>query len=113
MEITDELVAHIARLSRLAISPAEARELKGHFQKILHYVETLDTVDVSAVDPSIFPLSITNVFREDEPRPSLPVEEALRNAPASRDGFFIVPRIVADASKGAAADEAGEPEESA
>ncbi len=99
IEITDELVAHIARLSRLALSPAEAAEMKGHFRKVLQYVEALDRLDVSAVDPSIFPLDTANVFRADEVRPSLPVEEALRNAPATRDGQFLVPRIIARADQ--------------
>jgi len=111
IEITDELVAHIARLSRLGISSAEARELKGHFQKILEFVKSLDTLDLAGVDPSIFPLSTSNVFREDEVWPSLPVEEVLRNAPASREGHFLVPRIVAE--HGGAADAADEPAESA
>ena len=97
IEVTDGLVAHIARLSRLALSPAEAEEMKGHFRKVLQYVEALDRLDVSGVDPSIFPLDTANVFRDDEVRPSLPVEEALRNAPAAREGFFIVPRIIAGA----------------
>jgi aspartyl-tRNA(Asn)/glutamyl-tRNA(Gln) amidotransferase subunit C len=99
IEITDELVAHIARLSRLALSPAEAAEIKGHFRKILQYVETLDALDLKGVDPSIFPLSTSNVFREDEVEPSLSVEDALRNAPASREGQFLVPRIVAEAGR--------------
>jgi len=114
IEITDELVAHIARLSRLGISGAEAREVKGHFQKILEYVKVLDGLDVKGIDPSIFPLPFSNVFREDESRTSLPVEESLRNAPAARDGFFIVPRIVAEATRaGPGPDLPIEPEESA
>lgn len=99
IEITDELVAHISRLSRLALSPAEAEEIKGHFRKILQFVEVLDGLDVSSVDPSFFPLDARNVFRDDETRPSLPVEEALRNAPSARDGHFLVPRIIAGATE--------------
>jgi aspartyl-tRNA(Asn)/glutamyl-tRNA(Gln) amidotransferase subunit C len=109
IEVTEGLVAHIARLARLALQPAEAAEAQGHFRKILQFVEILDRLDVSAVDPSIFPLDTTNVFREDETSPSLPVDDALRNAPVSRDGFFIVPRIIAQAG----ASRAAEPEESA
>src|SRR5262245_54794632 len=112
IEITDELVAHIARLSRLGISAAEARELKGHFQKILEFVKSLDTLDLTGVDPSSFRLSGANVFREGEVWPSVPVGEALRNAPASREGHFLVPRIVAEHG-GAAAAAADEPVESA
>ena len=97
IEITDGLVAHISQLSRLALSPAEAAEIKDHFRKILQEASVLDQLDVASVDPSFFPLETRNVFRKDEARPSLPVEEALRNAPASREGYFLVPRIIAGA----------------
>ncbi len=97
IEITERLVEDIARLSRLSLTPDEKGELHGHFEKILRYVESLDTLDTSKVDPSIFPHETSNVMRPDEARESLPVDEALRNAPATRDGFFIVPRIIQDA----------------
>ena len=110
IEVTDGLVAHIARLARLALSPQEAAELKGHFRKVLQYVEALDRLDVSAVDPSIFPLDTANVMREDEIRPSLAVEEALGNAPLARDDHFVVPRIIAGAPGGPGGRAAGDPE---
>jgi aspartyl-tRNA(Asn)/glutamyl-tRNA(Gln) amidotransferase subunit C len=94
IEITDELVAHIARLSRLGLSAKETAAVAGHFRKILGFVTSLDRLDLEGVDPSIFPLDTANVFRPDESVPSLPVEEALRNAPAARDGAFLVPRII-------------------
>jgi aspartyl-tRNA(Asn)/glutamyl-tRNA(Gln) amidotransferase subunit C len=98
IEITEKLVEHIAILSRLALSREELSEMQGHFEKILRYVESLDKVDTGNIDPSIFPLEVHNVFGADEARPSLPVEEAVvRNAPAQRQGFFVVPRIVAQA----------------
>ena len=105
IEITDDLVAHVARLARLGLTSAESQEVQGHFRKILEYVRVLDALDLKSVDPSFFPLSTHSVFREDEVRPSLPVEEALRNAPASRDGYFLVPRIVAEAGVPAADEE--------
>jgi aspartyl-tRNA(Asn)/glutamyl-tRNA(Gln) amidotransferase subunit C len=111
IEITDALVAHIARLSRLGLSPAEAAALKGHFQKILQYVQALDKLDVSGIDPSFFPLSTSNVLSDDEPGPSLGTEGALLNAPASRGGYFLVPRIVAEAPGGKAGAAGGTEEE--
>jgi len=117
IEITDQLVAHVARLARLGISPAEAAEMKGHFQKILDFVKVLDGLDLSGVDPSFFPLSTSNVFRADEKAASLPVEKALSNAPQARGGFFLVPRIVSESSalgtgaSGTKAASAEEPEE--
>jgi aspartyl-tRNA(Asn)/glutamyl-tRNA(Gln) amidotransferase subunit C len=79
----------------------------GHFRKVLGYVEALDRLDLSGVDPSVFPLDTANVFRPDEVAPSLTVDEALRNAPAARDGAFLVPRIITGSSS------QPEPEESA
>ena len=97
IEVNEALISHIARLSRLGLSPAEKAQMRSHFEKILEYVKALDALDLSAVDPSFFPLETANVFRADESGSSLPVDEALRNAPRSGDGFFIVPRIIADA----------------
>ncbi|MBI4586623.1 MAG: Asp-tRNA(Asn)/Glu-tRNA(Gln) amidotransferase subunit GatC [Planctomycetes bacterium] len=97
MEITEKLVQHIATLARLSLSPEEKAEVQGHFEKILRYVESLDPVDTKGIDPSIFPLEVCNIFAKDESRPSLPVGEAVANAPARREGFFLVPRIIAAA----------------
>ena len=95
IEVTDQLVGRIARLARLGVTPAEAAALKGHFEKVLAMVEVLDTLDLTGVDPSVFPLSTHNIFRADAVSPSLGAEEALRNSPARREGQFLVPRIVA------------------
>jgi aspartyl-tRNA(Asn)/glutamyl-tRNA(Gln) amidotransferase subunit C len=94
VEINDELVAHVAQLARLALTPAEKAEAGGHFAKILRFVEVLDRLDTAAVDPSVFPLETHNVMADDASRPSLPNAEMLRNAPASAEGFFVVPKIV-------------------
>jgi len=101
IDVTDELVAHIARLSRLGLSADEADEIKGHFQKILQFVEVLDQLDLSKVDPSIFALEISNILRRDEVQPSLPTEVALQNAPDTGSNHFLVPRIIGAPGKGA------------
>ncbi len=103
IEITDKLVQHIATLVRLSLTSEEKAEMQGHFEKILRYVESLDGVDTQSIDPSIFPLEVCNVFAKDESRPSLLVEDAVANAPERREGFFLVPRIVA-AAPGSQAD---------
>lgn len=97
MEVTDELVMHVARLSRLGISPREVAELKEHFRKILAYVAAFQALDTKDVDPSIFALDASNVYRADEGKPSLPTEDALRSAPRTHLPFFVVPRIVEEA----------------
>lgn len=96
IEVTDALIEGVARLSRLAISGEEAASLCEHFQKILSYVAELQTLDTGDVDPSHFAFDAVNVYREDVSRPSLPVVEALKNAPEQRHPYFAVPRIVGD-----------------
>jgi aspartyl-tRNA(Asn)/glutamyl-tRNA(Gln) amidotransferase subunit C len=62
--------------------------------QVLGYVEKLKELDVSQVEPMAHAVPLVNVTRPDEPRPSLPHEVAMRNAPAQANGLFIVPKIV-------------------
>lgn len=96
IEVTDDLVAHIAHLSRLALSAEQSVELKTHFEKVLAYVESFQNLETAEVDPSHSPDGSVNVFRADEQRPSLPVEQGLANAPRVRESKFVVPRIIDD-----------------
>jgi aspartyl-tRNA(Asn)/glutamyl-tRNA(Gln) amidotransferase subunit C len=107
IEITDDLVKHVARLSRLGISSEEAKAIKAHFQKILAYISAFQSLETKDVDPTFFSLEASNVYREDEPRPSLTVEEALKNAPQSSRPYFVVPRIVGDAESDASGEGEG------
>ena len=63
----------------------------GQLSSILGHVEALSDLDLSAVEPTAHALDLTNVTRPDEPRPSWPLDEVLRNAPAPQDGAFRVP----------------------
>jgi aspartyl-tRNA(Asn)/glutamyl-tRNA(Gln) amidotransferase subunit C len=99
IEITDDLVKQIARLSRLAISDEEGVGLQSHFEKILSFIAEFQALDTTGIDPSIFSGDASNVFREDEPRASLPREDALSNAPQSDGTYFVVPRIVGGADE--------------
>ncbi|HYG21424.1 MAG TPA: Asp-tRNA(Asn)/Glu-tRNA(Gln) amidotransferase subunit GatC [Verrucomicrobiae bacterium] len=87
-------VKYVAHLARIALSPDEEEQLSSQLGNILSYIEQLKEVDVSSVEPTAHAFPIVNVTRPDEPRPCLPNEEALRNAPAQASGQFIVPRIV-------------------
>ncbi len=114
IQVTDDLIRHIARLSRLAISEQELKGVRSHFEKILAYIGELQALEISDVDPSIFSVGASNVFREDSVRPSLDRAAALSNAPRTDGTYFIVPRIVggapeheAAATSRAAEDEAG------
>ncbi len=98
MPITREEVLKIAELAKLHFSDSELEEFTIQFQKILDYVEQLKQVSVEGVEPTSH-VSLTAgyekyLFREDEVRPSLPVEESLSNAPDPGEGHFRVPKVL-------------------
>lgn len=95
MSITREEVFKIAELAKLEFSAAELDVFTGHFQSILEYVEKLKEVDITGVEPtSHLSHAAESVKRGDEVKPSLPVEEALANAPDAAAGHFRVPRVI-------------------
>ena len=91
MAITREDVLHVARLARLELSEEELERLGGQLAAILEAVGKVSELDLAAVEPTSHPLDLVNVLAEDEPRPSLPVEEALAGAPRREGDFFAVP----------------------
>ena len=91
MAITRDDVLHVARLARLELSDAEVERFQEQLSAILDAVSKVQELDLADVPPTSHPLDVVNVWAEDEPRPSLPVEEALANAPAREDSMFRVP----------------------
>ena len=91
---TDINLRYVAHLARLALTPEEEQRIGAQLGSILGYIEKLKQVDVSNVEPTAHAFPMVNVTRLDEVRPSLPHEDALRNAPAQASGLFIVPKIV-------------------
>jgi aspartyl-tRNA(Asn)/glutamyl-tRNA(Gln) amidotransferase subunit C len=91
---SDFNVRYVAHLARLKLSTEEEQKLGEQLGDILGYIEKLKQVDVSGVEPTAHPFPLVNVMRPDEARPSLPHEEALRNAPQQIAGLFVVPKIV-------------------
>jgi aspartyl-tRNA(Asn)/glutamyl-tRNA(Gln) amidotransferase subunit C len=87
-------IDHLATLSRLALTPEEKAKFAAQLGDILGHIEQLKQVNVDGVEPTAHATPIFNVLQADEPRPGLPVEEALRNAPAQRDNMVLVPRVV-------------------
>jgi aspartyl-tRNA(Asn)/glutamyl-tRNA(Gln) amidotransferase subunit C len=87
-------IEKVARLARLELSEQEKTTLGSQLDQILTYVELLNGVDTSGVEPTSHAIPLQNVFREDETRPSLPREEVLGVAPEQEDGHFKVPRII-------------------
>lgn len=88
--ITESDIEHIAELADIGISKDEVPEFTIQFNAILDYFEVLDTVQGEGAPAA----GITNVFREDEPRPCLTQEEALANAGSTEDGFIKAPRVM-------------------
>jgi len=91
MAISRDEVVHVARLARLALTEEELDRFAGQLDAILEAVGKVAELDLADIEPTLHPLALSNVLAEDEPRPSLSVEEALANAPDSEDGAFRVP----------------------
>jgi aspartyl-tRNA(Asn)/glutamyl-tRNA(Gln) amidotransferase subunit C len=95
--IDREQVLHVARLARLKLSEAEVERMAGELSGILGHVDRIAELDLDGVEPTSHVVSLENVLREDEPRPSLTREAALASAPDPDRGAFRVPSPQADA----------------
>ena len=96
--ITEDVVRYVAELSRLSFDEKDIARFQGQLARILDYVAQLKKVDTEGVSPTTHVLSsMKNVFREDELRGSLSPEKALSNAPARKENFFKVPKVVKNA----------------
>ena len=93
-KITSEEVVQVASLARLEFSPAELDLLTNQLDAILERVEQLNELDTSAVEPTSHAVPLENVFRDDEVRDSIGVEQALRNAPVQAQDCFVVPKVI-------------------
>jgi aspartyl-tRNA(Asn)/glutamyl-tRNA(Gln) amidotransferase subunit C len=93
MAITREDVLHVARLARLELEGDEVERMREQLSAILEAVGKVAELDLAGVVPTAHPLDLVNVLAEDVPRPSLPREQALANAPDPEDGFFGVPAV--------------------
>ncbi len=86
-------VKKVAILARLELSPGDLALMADQLNKILGYVDQLNEVDTEGLEPLAHPLPLSNVFRDDIPTPSLPVDAALQNAPNRLADFFGVPAV--------------------
>ena len=89
--IEREQVLHVARLARLRLSDDEVERMSGELSSILDHIETIDQLDLDDVEPTSHVIGVENVLRPDEPRPSLPRERALEQAPDAGEAGFRVP----------------------
>jgi aspartyl-tRNA(Asn)/glutamyl-tRNA(Gln) amidotransferase subunit C len=94
MQVDEATVRRIARLARIKITEAEAKGLVKELSGILNWVEQLDEVDTSAVEPMTRVVPIELKKREDVVTDGNKTDQILKNAPMTEDGFFVVPKIV-------------------
>lgn len=98
MSVTIKDVGHISKLAKLEFTEDEKIKLQGELNKILEYIDTLNELNLDTVEP-LENINVTeNVFREDEVKPGVTNDEALKNAPSKLEtqagSFFAVPKVV-------------------
>jgi aspartyl-tRNA(Asn)/glutamyl-tRNA(Gln) amidotransferase subunit C len=96
MSITRDEVAHLARLSRLALTDAELDHFAGQLDQIIAAVARVQEVAAEGIPPMTHAVPVVNVFRDDTPVPCLTSAQALSGAPAAEQDRFKVPRILAE-----------------
>lgn len=94
MRLTREEVEHIAELAKLGLSEEEKETFRQQLSAVLDYVQKLQELDTEAIPPTAQVMTLQNVMRPDEVRPSFPREDVLANAPATQDGCFKVRAIL-------------------
>ncbi len=94
MAIKRDTVKYVAELARIALSEKELGQFTGQLDRILEYVNKLKALDVEGLEPTSHVLEMKNVYREDEVRPSLPVEEVVKNASDKQGNLFRVKKII-------------------
>lgn len=94
MEVTDDLISKLAKLSRLTFDEKEKEEIRNDLQRMIGFVEKLNELNLDDTEPLLFVSNQTNVFREDEVKGSISREDAFKNAPVHDDQFFKVPKVI-------------------
>ena len=94
MEINDAMVDKIANLARLDFDPVEKAAIKKELQVMIQFVEKLNELDTTGVEPLLHMSDNVNVLRKDEVRGSITREDALKNAPVHDEQFFKVPKVI-------------------
>lgn len=98
MEITDEMVKNLADLSRLKFNSQEKEEIKKDLQRMISFVEKLNELDTSNVEPQLHMTDAVNIYREDIVQGSMPKADAFKNAPSADNNYFKVPKVIKNPS---------------
>ena len=94
MDVNEELVSHLANLSRLHFSEDEKKEIREDLQRMISFVEKLNELNTDGLEPVLHMSTEVNRLRKDEVKGSVTVEEALSNARDSYGHFFTVPKVI-------------------
>ena len=94
MEITNELVDNLANLSKLSFDTEARSEIRNDLQKMVGFIEQLQTVDTNGIEPLLHMGDAVNILRQDMIQGSIQREEALLNAPLANEAFFKVPTVI-------------------
>ena len=98
MAVTIKDVEHIAKLAKLEFTEAEKEKFTHQMNQILEYMEQLNKLETSDIEPLSHVIELSNVFRQDVVKPGVSTEEALKNAPAKTEEFFKVPKVISEKS---------------
>ena len=94
MEVNDELINNLSQLARLEFNDAEKDEIKSDLQKMIAFIDKLNELDTTGVEPLLHMSENVNVLREDQVKGSISREDALKNAPVHDEQFFKVPKVI-------------------
>lgn len=94
MKITKEQVTHVANLARLNLTEEEKENMTKDMESIITFIDQINQLDISDVNPTAHIIPINNVFREDIVQKSMDRDELIKNAPVKENGCFSVPKIV-------------------
>ena len=94
MALDIQTTKKLAELAKLEFNNEELIEIQRDLEQMIGFVEKLNEIDTSHVEPLTHITEGENTFREDEVKESIDIETALKNAPASRDRFFTVPKVI-------------------
>lgn len=94
MQVDDALIDKLSRLAMLSFEEHERETIKTDLQKMIGFVDKLQELDTTGVEPLLHITPETNVLRDDSPGGMLSQPEALQNAPLHRGGFFLVPKVI-------------------
>ncbi len=94
MEITNELVDKLAHLSKLSFKEADKENIKADLSKMIGFIEQLQKIDTTGIEPLLHMSDAVNVLRKDELQGSISKQEGLLNAPQTDNNYFMVPKVI-------------------